>query len=278
MPDPRSHPAPRSPLDPVYRLGSRAIGVVAHVGSVALLVREAMRWFLIGFTRRKRMGTGAITLQIIRIGVRSIFIVSLVSFSVGLILALNMAPPLDQFGSRELVANIIGVAVLRELGPLMAAIVLTGFAGAAIAAELGTMVVGEEIEALEVHALDPVRFLVVPRLVASILSMFSLAIVSNIVAVGGAMLVSRLVLQIPYTTFWGNMLDQLKAVDFWTGMVKAAIFGMLIGAIACANGLKAAGGAAGVGKATTDTVVQCLVAIIIADSIFTAIFFIFNLN
>lgn len=278
MPDTSNeHPA-RSPLAPVHRLGSRAIDIVTHTGSVVLLVREALRWCLYNLTHRKRMGTGAISLQIIRIGIRSIFIVSLVSFSVGLILALNMAPPLDQFGSRELVANIIGVAVLRELGPLMAAIVLTGFAGAAIAAELGTMVVGEEIEALEVHALDPVRFLVVPRLIASIFSMFSLAIVSNIVAVGGAMLVSRLVLQIPYTTFWGNMLDQLKAVDFWTGMIKAAIFGMLIGAIACANGLKTAGGAAGVGRATTDTVVQCLVSIIIADSLFTAIFFIFDLN
>src|SRR5690606_15710918 len=134
----------------------------------------------------------------------SIFIVSLVSFSVGLILALNMAPPLDQFGSRQLVANIIGVAVLRELGPLMAAIVLTGFAGAAIAAELGTMVVGEEIEALEVHALDPVRFRVVPRIIASILSMFALAVISNIVAVMGAMLVSRLVLAIPFSIFWEN--------------------------------------------------------------------------
>lgn len=278
MSEPTIHPKGSPILAPVHKLGTRAIDIVTHTGSVLLLVIEAMRWFLRNFANRKRMGTGAISMQIIRIGVRSIFIVSLVSFSVGLILALNMAPPLDQFGSRQLVANIIGVAVLRELGPLMAAIVLTGFAGAAIAAELGTMVVGEEIEALEVHALDPVRFLVVPRLVASILSMFSLAMISNIVAVGGAMLVSRLVLQIPYTTFWDNMLNQLKGVDFWTGMIKAAIFGMLIGAIACANGLKTSGGAAGVGRATTDTVVQCLVSIIIADSIFTAIFFIFNLN
>ncbi len=278
MSEPKTQPKGSAILAPVHRLGSRAIDIVTHTGTVLLLVIEALRWFVKNFASRKRMGTGAISTQIIRIGVRSIFIVSLVSFSVGLILALNMAPPLDQFGSRQLVANIIGVAVLRELGPLMAAIVLTGFAGAAIAAELGTMVVGEEIEALEVHALDPVRFLVVPRLVASILSMFSLAMISNIVAVGGAMLVSRLVLQIPYSTFWDNMLAQLKGVDFWTGMIKAAIFGMLIGAIACANGLKTAGGAAGVGRATTDTVVQCLVSIIIADSIFTAIFFIFNLN
>lgn len=266
-----------SPLDLVDWLGKRALGVIEHTGTVLLLVIEAVHWFIKSLGKG-RVGTGAMTAQIIRIGARSIFIVSLVSFSVGLILALNMAPPLDQFGSRDLVANIIGVSVLRELGPLMAAIVLTGFAGAAIAAEIGTMVVGEEIEALEVHALDPVRFLVVPRLIASIFSMCSLAVISNIVAVAGAMLVSRLVLNIPYSTFWGNMLDQLKTVDFWTGMIKAAIFGALIGAIACANGLKTRGGAAGVGKATTDTVVQCLVSIIIADSVFTAIFFIFDLN
>lgn len=271
------HTKRTSPLDFVEWLGSRALGVIEHTGAVLLLVIEAVRWFIKSCGKR-RVGTGAMTAQIIRIGVRSIFIVSLVSFSVGLILALNMAPPLDQFGSRQLVANIIGVSVLRELGPLMAAIVLTGFAGAAIAAEIGTMVVGEEIEALEVHALDPVRFLVVPRLIASIFSMCSLAVISNIVAVAGAMVVSRLVLEIPYATFWSNMLDQLKTVDFWTGMIKAAIFGALIGAIACANGLKTKGGAAGVGKATTDTVVQCLVSIIIADSIFTAIFFIFDLN
>lgn len=269
--------ARRSPLDFIDWMGKRVLGVVLHTGYVLLLVVEAVRWFLKSCFKR-RVGTGAMTSQIVRVGVRSIFIISLVSFSVGLILALNMAPPLDQFGSRDLIANIIGVSVLRELGPLMAAIVLTGFAGAAIAAEIGTMVVGEEIEALEVHALDPVRFLVVPRIIATIASMCSLAVISNAVAVGGAMLISRLVLKIPYSTFWANMLDQLKTVDFWTGMIKAAIFGALIGAIACANGLKTTGGAAGVGKATTDTVVQCLVSIIIADSVFTAIFFIFDLN
>ncbi len=277
MPNTSEQSKRSSPLDLVDWLGKRALGVIEHTGTVLLLVIEAVHWFIKSLGKG-RVGTGAMTAQIIRIGARSIFIVSLVSFSVGLILALNMAPPLDQFGSRDLVANIIGVSVLRELGPLMAAIVLTGFAGAAIAAEIGTMVVGEEIEALEVHALDPVRFLVVPRLIASIFSMCSLAVISNIVAVAGAMLVSRLVLNIPYSTFWGNMLDQLKTVDFWTGMIKAAIFGALIGAIACANGLKTRGGAAGVGKATTDTVVQCLVSIIIADSVFTAIFFIFDLN
>ncbi|MEO0629424.1 MAG: ABC transporter permease, partial [Planctomycetota bacterium] len=158
------------------------------------------------------------------------------------------------------------------------AIVLTGFAGAAIAAEIGTMVVGEEIEALEVHALNPVRFLIVPRVIATVLSMLVLAVIANVMAIGVAMLVSQIILQIPYQTFWDNMLFQVKGWDFWTGIIKAGIFGLLIGGIACANGLKVSGGAAGVGKATTNTVVQCVVSIVIADTLFTAIFYIFDLN
>ncbi|MGP1271961.1 MAG: MlaE family ABC transporter permease [Phycisphaerales bacterium] len=265
-------------LVPVERTGAGVLGLFEHTGSVVLLVLEAFGWLVRGLTGRTRLGKRAIVTQILRVGVRSIFIVSLVSAAVGLILALSMAPPLEQFGSKDLVANIIGVAVLRELGPLMAGIVLTGFAGAAIAAEIGTMVVGEEIEALEVHALEPVRFLIVPRVIATVLSMLVLAVIADFMAIGCAMLVSQLVIGVPVHVFWDNMLFQVKGWDFWTGIIKAGIFGLLIGAIACANGLRVSGGAAGVGQATTATVVQCVVSIVIADTIFTAIFFIFDLN
>lgn len=266
-------------LRPVDRLGGKFIENVAHTGAVLLLTLTAIGWMARAiFNRRVRIGTAAIVSQVVRIGARSVFIVGLVSGAVGLILALQMAPPLDDFGSKELVANIVSVAVLRELGPLIAAIVLTGFAGAAIAAEIGTMVVGEEIEALEVHALDPVRFLVVPRVSAAVISMTAIAVIANTVAVGAAMLVSRLVLAIPYRTFWDNMLMQVQLVDYLTGLCKSVIFGLLIGAIACTNGLKVSGGAAGVGTATTSTVVQCVVSIIFADLLFTTIFFVLGLN
>ncbi|MEM1424643.1 MAG: ABC transporter permease, partial [Planctomycetota bacterium] len=162
---------------------------------------------------------------------------------------------------------------LRELGPLMAGIVLVGFAGAAIAAEIGTMVVGEEIEALEAHALNPVRFLVVPRIIASVISLICLAVVSNVVAVFAAALMSKTVLGISWTTYYQNTLAQVDHTDYITGIVKAAIFGLLIGLIACGNGLKVTGGAAGVGRATTQTVVQSVVAVIIADLIFTIVFY-----
>lgn len=254
--------------------GRRFFDLLEQVGAAWSLLVETLRWFWRSFTQKKvRIGRPAIVGQVVRVGVRSLFIVSLVSGCVGLILVLQMAPPLDQFGQRELVANITAIAVMRELGPLIAAIVLTGFAGAAIAAEIGTMVVGEEIEALEAHALNPVRFLVVPRVTAAVISMTCLAVISNIVAITAGMFAGAVALGISPDRYISNTLQQAKPVDFVTGIGKATVFGLLIGLIACTNGLRVTGGAAGVGRATTGTVVQSVVAIIIADLIFTAIFY-----
>lgn len=263
---------------PIEHVGAAVLRLLDHAGHSVNLAVDAAVWLGRGM-RPDRAGRGgaAIVSQLIRVGVRSIFIVSLVSGCVGLILALQLAPPLDQFGSRDLVANIIGVAVLRELGPLIGAIVLTGFAGASIAAEIGTMVVSEEIEALEAHALNPVRFLVVPRLTATVLAMTILGVISDLVAIACAMGISLLMLDIPPSVFMENMLFQVNLSDFLTGIGKATIFGTLIGLISCSNGLKVTGGAAGVGNATTQTVVQCIVAIVVADLVFTAIFYAFKL-
>ena len=185
----------------------------------------------------------------------------------------NSNAPLATFGQTDKIANIVGVAVLRELGPLISAIVLTGFAGAAIAAELGTMVVGEEIEALESQALNPIRFLAVPRVIATVISLILLTIIGDIVAIAVAGLVSIELLGVPYELYKVNTLAQVSLSDFTTGLIKAAVFGLILAAIACYNGLKVTGGAAGVGKATTDTVVQTVVTIVIADLIFTTLFY-----
>ncbi|MEI7659041.1 MAG: ABC transporter permease [Phycisphaerae bacterium] len=261
-------------LLPVESLGAMTLGALRHVGTATWLAIDTLAWLGRGMTtRRVRLGVAGIVAQIVRIGVRSVFIVSLVSACVGLILAFQLAPPLEEFGQKENVARIIGVAILRELGPLIGAIVLTGFAGASIAAEIGTMVVSEEIEALESLALDPVRFLVVPRVVASIISMTILAVIADVVAIVSALGISMMVLDIPQATFLTNLFDQAKMVDFATGMAKGTVFGTLIGLIACVNGLAVQGGAAGVGRATTYTVVQSVLAIVIADLAFTAIFY-----
>lgn len=266
--------AVRAVTAPLEFVGSTFLAALDQIGAAFFLLLDMLGW--IGravIQRRTRLGRRAIVAQIVRVGVKSVFIVALVSGCVGLILAFQLAPPLDQFGQKELVANIIGVAVLRELGPLIGAIVLTGFAGASIAAEIGTMVVGEEVEALEAHALNPVRFLVVPRVLATIIAMTALAVIADIVAIAAALGISVAVLDIPHATFMSNLLQQAKQVDFYTGVAKGTIFGLLIGIIACLNGLRVTGGAAGVGKATTGTVVQCVVAIVIADLAFTAVFF-----
>ncbi len=262
------------PAAALNAVGGRALGRLGHIGAVFFLLVDAFLWVARAMVSRKvRVGRPAIIAQLVRVGARSVFIVSLVSGCVGLILAFQLSPPLEQFSRRDLVANIVGVAVFRELGPLIGAIVLTGYAGAAIAAELGTMVVGEEIEAMEAHALDPIRFLVVPRVIAAVVSMTALAIIADVVAVAAALFISMVALDIPRQTFMDNLLFQVKLVDFLTGVGKGAVFGLLIGLISCANGLSVTGGAAGVGRATTNTVVQCVVSIIIADLAFTAVFY-----
>ena len=261
-------------LAPFAAIGARILGTLDLIGGALLLLGDAVKWVWRACTRKKiRLGRRAIINQIIRVGVRSVFIVSLVSAVVGIILALQLAPPMDEFGQRQLVANIIGVAVLRELGPLIGAIVLTGFAGASIAAELGTMVVSEEIEALEAHALNPIRFLVVPRVIAATISMTVLGVIASAVAIVASIGISVTVLEIPFNTFVSNLTNQASLADCISGFVKGGVFGLLIGLIACRNGLGVTGGAAGVGNATTRTVVQSIVAIIFADLFFTAVFY-----
>lgn len=261
-------------LRPLERWGDLWNRVFAMIGGVAYMLGDVLVWLIQAIVfRRVRIGRTALVTQMVRVGVRSTGIVILVSGCIGFILALQMKPPLAEFGQADKIANIVGVAVFRELGPLIAAIVLTGFAGAAIAAELGTMVVGEEIEALEAHALNPIRFLVVPRVIATTLSLVLLTIIGSAMAVFFAGVMAVGFLDVTYELYKSNTLSQLTLSDFFTGLIKAGVFGMILGSIACYNGLRVTGGAAGVGRATTSTVVQTIVAVIIADLMFTAVFY-----
>ncbi len=246
----------------------------ALVGGVSWLLADVVWWMWRSLAlRRVRFGRTALVTQLVRVAFRAVGIVMLVSGCIGLILALQMAPPLDEFNQVDKTANIIGVAMLRELGPLIAAIVLAGFAGAAITAEIGTMVVGEEIEALEAIALSPVRYLVVPRVLATTAGLVMLTVLANVTAIVSGGVVGVFVLDIPYEVYRFNTIDQAKTADFLTGLAKATVFGVILGGIACYNGLSVTGGAAGVGRATTNTVVQTVVAVVIADLLFTAVFY-----
>ena len=272
-------PATANTRNVVEALGATVLAVARYAGGMLLLLGSTAAWSVRGlFTRKFRFGREALARQMIRVGVRSLGIVMLVQGFIGVILALQMAPPLGQFGQEPMIASVIGVAGFRMLGPIITAVVLSGFAGASIAAEIGTMVVAEEIEALEAIALNPVRFLVVPRVLATFVMAILLAVVADLMIAVGGYVAARLVLSPDvYEGYFDRMRYQLEYRDFYTGLIQAGMFGILISTIACYEGLKVRGGAEGVGRATTMTVVNSIVAIILASCVFTIIFFVFEL-
>lgn len=268
-------PTARPILRPVIAIGAAAVGVLEFVGGVGYLVRDAAAASGRGLVhgRGRRLGWANVWAQMVRVGVKSVPIVMLVLFCIGAILALQMAPVLRNYGALDRVADIISVSVFRELGPLVAAVVLTGFAGASIAAEIGTMVVSEEIDALQAQAIDPIRFLVLPRLVATTIMTACVAVVADLTGVAGGMVVARQFLGISPEQYLTHTFEAIKVHDFVTGLIKAGVFGLIVSALACYLGLGVTGGAQGVGVATTRTVVLTLVALILVDLIFTAAFY-----
>ena len=249
------------------------------LGAMFLLLSEATYSTAKGIiVPGQRIGGDALTAQMVRVGVKAIPIVILVEMAIGMILPLQMFPKLDEFGQAEQIATINAISGFRELGPLMTAVVLCGFAGASIAAELGTMVTAEEIEALKASALNPVRFLVVPRMFATVIMTVMLTVIADVVIVASGMLTSYK-LGIDSDRYFQLTFEALDVWGFATGLVKAGVFGLLIGLIACSLGLsvKPWQGSEGVGRATTNTVVYSIVAIIAADAVFTMIFYSYGL-
>lgn len=254
-------------------------GFFAMIGGMFLLLSEICSDTIKSFfVPSRRISLDAFLTQMVRVGVKAIPIVILVQLAIGMILPLQMFPKLDEFGQSEQIATINAIAAFRELGPLMTAIVLCGFAGASIAAELGTMVTSEEIEALVASGLSPVRFLVIPRLLATVVMMVLLTIIADVVMAGSGMF-TGIRLGIDPDTYYQLTKEAVGLAGFATGLVKAAVFGVLIGLIACFLGLsvKSWEGSNGVGQATTRTVVYGIVAVIGADVVFTLIFYSYGL-
>jgi len=263
----------------IESLGAAFLGGLSYAGGMTMLFGQTTLWTLRGiFSPKTRFGWPAVTEQMVRVGVKSLPIVVLVQLFIGVILALQLTPPLALWGQQEQVSRIIGLGGFRMLGPIITAVVLSGFAGASIAAEIGTMVVSEEIEALRAIALNPVRFLVVPRVFATFNMMILLTVIADLMIGLGGYLTSLMVLgSSSYEGYWARMQEQLQYKDFYSGLIQAAVFGLLISLIACYEGLKVKGGAEGVGKATTMTVVYSIVAIVVAACVFTMVFYVFDL-
>jgi phospholipid/cholesterol/gamma-HCH transport system permease protein len=209
-------------------------------------------------------------------GAMALPIVSLISILVGLTLAYQAAIQLRQFGADIYVADLVGLSVVREMGPMMTAVILAGRTGAAFAATLGNMRAGEEIDALQTLGISPVQFLVLPRLLALGVMTPLLVLYANGMGILGGMIVARGVLQIPPTAYWTEMLTSVDMADLNTGLVKAVAFGLLIGVSGCFSGLNAERSAAGVGRATTSAVVTSILLVVVADAAFAVIFHLLN--
>lgn len=210
-----------------------------------------------------------------RAGVGSVPLVAMVSFFLGLTMALLTGYQLERFGTERLVPGLVAIAFTRELGPLLTGIMLAARIGAAFTAELGTMEVNEEVEAIEAMGISPLRFLVAPRVLALFALMPCLSIISSIAAIVATSLISRAYFSIAFVYFNDLVIHSLLMRDIITGVIKSFLFGLLIGAIACYRGLNVKGGAAGVGTATTSSVVTAITTVIGFDTLFNVVYVVF---
>jgi phospholipid/cholesterol/gamma-HCH transport system permease protein len=213
--------------------------------------------------------------QFYQLGVRSLTITNVTLLFTGMVLAIQTAYSLAAYGGRSFVGDIVALSVVRELGPVLTALMVAGRVGAGITAELGSMAVTEQIDALRALAADPVRKLVVPRVSALIVALPLMTILADLVALFGGLLMSVFEIKQTRTYYMSHVLSALTVRDIASGVGKTVFFALFIGVIACYNGMHAKGGADGVGKATTNTVVVSSIAVIISDFFLTKLFLLF---
>lgn len=238
---------------------------IAFVGELLVLFLQLLR-------RPGMVRWNEVFLTFQKVGSDALVIVGLIGFLMGMILAFQSAAPLQQFGVDIFVVNLVALAMLRELGVIMTAIVVAGRSGSAFAAEIGTMKVNEEINALNTMGLDPARFLVLPRVLAGIIAMPVLTIYGNVVGIlGGLMVVTTF--GHTWSAVWTQLIASASMSDVATGMIKSVVFGFLISAIGCLRGLQTKSGALAVGESTTRAVVSSIVLIIFTDMIFALVFY-----
>jgi len=225
---------------------------------------------LIGKSQHQR---GSVTEQANLIGVNAVSIISLMSFLVGLILALQSAIQLRQFGANIFIADLIAISMINEMGPLMTAIMLSGRSGSAIASEIATMVVTEEIDALNVMDLNPYRFIIVPKFLAMTLVIPLLTIISDISGIFGGFLIGCFYLDLPVNAFFNQLVNAITMDAFLKSLMKSFFFGWMIVIVGSFYGLKVKGGAEGVGKATTSAVVVSIFLVILIDALFSLVLY-----
>ena len=251
---------------------------VTDAGFTATILLRSVRLFFADLRHRRRF----IMDQLAVCGISALPVVCIVGLFTGMLLALQIGMELSRLGQSEAISNMIGLILFREMGPFMTAMILTASGGSAMAAELGTMRVSEEIDALECMSIDTVSFLVMPRIVAMAIMTPLLTFIGCVLGCVGGGLVANTQLSVSPSVYVRNLLSSLEAEpnqlgplpeEIYTGLIKAAVFGVLIASISCAAGLKASGGAIGVGRAVRTAVVRCFLMLIIIGYYISWIFF-----
>jgi phospholipid/cholesterol/gamma-HCH transport system permease protein len=240
----------------------------AEFGAIWLMFMHTVYW-----TFRRPMRFSSIFKQMEFIGVKSLGIVIVTGGFTGMVLALQTYYAFRTFSSEGLVGATVALSMTRELGPVLTSLMVTGRAGSAIAAELGTMRVTEQIDALTVMALDPVKYLVVPRVLAGLLMLPLLTIIADFMGIVGGYFVSIKLLGISEGNFINRMIKYVDLEDIYNGLAKAACFGIILALVSSYKGFYARGGAEGVGRATTEAVVISSITILIADYVLTSLMF-----
>jgi phospholipid/cholesterol/gamma-HCH transport system permease protein len=207
--------------------------------------------------------------QLDAIGIGSLTVVFLTGTFTGMVLALQSGMTLDQFGARPVVGRLVSASMVKELGPVLTALMVTGRVGSGIAAELGSMMVTDQIAALRALGTDPIRKLVVPRVVAGTVMVPILTILADALGIFGGGLISKFQLGVAYSVYWNNVVQGLYMEDLWMGFIKPLVLGFALVSIGCHVGLRAKGGTQGVGRATTNAVVSASVAVLAIDFFLT---------
>lgn len=249
-------------------LGKKTIAVIYFIGGLANLALQTFYWVFVPPFKKERFFE-----QAKRSGVDSLPIVSLLALFIGIILALQTAVQMQRLGSEMYIASIVALSLVRELGPVITALVVAGRVGAAFAAEIGSMQVTEQIDALETLATNPIKYLVVPRFLALTFMLPVLTLYANVIGIFGGYLICVFKLGISSSMYLHITYTSLLYKDLFTGLFKSVIFGMIIALVSCYEGFNVEGGAEGVGKATRTAVVATFILIIMADCFFTALFY-----
>jgi len=265
--------APEKQVGFFENLGEQSYLLKNKLFEIVIFLSTIFYWCFAALFKSKLRRKGEVVHQGLLIGVNALPIIGLIAFLIGFILALQFANQLRQFGANIFVADLVAIAMVSEMGPLITAIMVAGRSGSAIAAEIATMVVTEEIDALKVMGIDPNPYLIVPKVFAITVTLPMLTIFANVIGILGGMLIGVVYMDIDIIPFYNEVISVLRYKELFISLLKSLVFAIIIVTTGSYFGLKVKGGAEGVGKATTSSVVFSIFSVIIADSLIGLLFY-----